>query len=122
MNIVQALKAFFNALNGQSPSGSNIADVIRNGTANVNLNNESALATRMDTAEDDIEELEADVAELEADVAELQGKDNVEYTDGTKKSFELFSSTTDSVKKFLITVADNGTITATEIVPPEQDP
>lgn len=115
MNIVQALKAFFNALNGQSPSGSNIADVIRNGTANVNLNNESALATRMDTAEDDIEE-------LEADVAELQGKDNVEYTDDTKKSFELFSSTTDSVKKFLITVADNGTITATEIVPPEEDP
>jgi NCAIR mutase (PurE)-related protein len=107
MTIVNAFKEFFYKLNGVKPSGNNIAEVVANGAANVSLNNESALATRMTAAEGDIEDLEDDFSAL--------------VTDGGK-SLILNSSTADSVKKFKITVVDAGTITATEIVEETAEP
>lgn len=107
MTIAKALKAFFNALNGQTPSGNNIAEVIRNGTANVQRNNESALSTRMATAEGKITASEGNISTLNSTA--------VKYEAGNK-SFVLASSTADSVKTFLITVTDDGTISGTEIV------
>lgn len=40
----------------------------------------------------------------------------VKYEDATKKSLVLSSSTASSIKKFRITVTDDGVLTATEIM------
>lgn len=100
MTIADAFKEFFYILNGVKPTGANIAEVVQKGTSSVQRNNESALTTRMAVAEEALGALE----------------NAVTYADATQKSFVLASSTADSEKTFSITVADNGTITATEIV------
>lgn len=74
MDIVSALKQFFAKLNGTTPSGSTIADVIK-----------SAIA----------------------------GTNTVNYRDATNKSIVLASSTAASTKKFVISVTDDGVISAT---------
>ena len=51
MTIVNSLKLFFNKLNGQTPSGNNIAEVIMNGTTNVDLDYESSIVNRTTTLE-----------------------------------------------------------------------
>ena len=71
MTIVNALKDFFSKLTGVEPSGSRIADVIRNGSTNIT----SDLSTVI-----------------------------------------LNSSTEGSSKRFEITVNDEGTVSATEVV------
>jgi predicted RNase H-like HicB family nuclease len=86
MTVANAFRAFFTALNGVAPTGKTVAEVIQSGTSSVQLNNESALATRVEALEED------------------------------KDFIVLNSSTAGSVKQFKITVVDNGTITATEIV------
>src|SRR5574344_637282 len=121
MTIVNAFKEFFYKLNGVKPSGNNIAEVGANGAANVSLNNESALATRMTAAEGDIEDLEDDFSALATRMTAAEDDFSALVTDGGK-SLILNSSTADSVKKFKITVVDAGTITATEIVEETAEP
>lgn len=111
MTVKDALKEFFNKLNGATPSGNNVADVIRNGASSVQQNNESALTTR-------VVAVETAVAAVETAVAGLAN--SVPYEDDGK-SIILDSSTAESTKKFKITVVDAGTITATEVVEPEPD-
>lgn len=114
MTIVNSLKLFFNKLNGQTPSGNNIAEVIRNGTTNVELNNESSIANRTTTLESTVGALTQGETALPPRVSTLEGS-TVQYEDETKTSFTLKSSTDSSTKEFKITITDDGTISATEI-------
>ena len=135
MTIVNSLKLFFNKLNGQTPSGNNIAEVIRNGTTNVERNNESSIANRTTTLESTVGTLNQGetalsprVRTLDSTVGTLtQGEtalsprvrtlegSTVQYEDETRTSFTLKSSTDSSTKEFKITITDDGTISATEI-------
>lgn len=111
MTIAKALKAFFLALNGTEPTGNTIADVVRDGTASVERNNESALATRVTEAEAGIGALETNLGLLETEM-----NDAVMYHDEGKKTIMLHSSTAESEKIFKLFVTDDGVLTATEAV------
>lgn len=135
MTIVNSLKLFFNKLNGQTPSGNNIAEVIMNGTTNVDLDYESSIVNRTTTLESAVGTLDQGetalsprVRTLDSTVGTLtQGEtalsprvrtlegSTVQYEDETKTSFTLKSSTESSTKEFKITITDDGTISATEI-------
>lgn len=135
MTIVNSLKLFFNKLNGQTPSGNNIAEVIMNGTSNVDLDYESSIVNRTTTLESAVGTLDQGetalsprVRTLDSTVGTLtQGEtalsprvrtlegSTVRYEDETKTSFTLKSSTESSTKEFKITITDDGTISATEI-------
>lgn len=135
MTIVNSLKLFFNKLNGQTPSGNNIAEVIMNGTTNVDLDYESSIVNRTTTLESAVGTLDQGetalsprVRTLDSTVGTLtQGEtalsprvrtlegSTVQYEDETKTSFTLKSSTDSSTKEFKITITDDGTISATEI-------
>lgn len=135
MTIVNSLKLFFNKLNGQTPSGNNIAEVIMNGTSNVDLDYESSIVNRTTTLESAVGTLDQGetalsprVRTLDSTVGTLtQGEtalsprvrtlegSTVQYEDETKTSFTLKSSTESSTKEFKITITDDGTISATEI-------
>lgn len=106
MTISNAIKKFVYSLIGQTPTGNNIADVIKDGASK----STNALAKSSD-----LTSLSGTVTTLSGTVTTLNGI-AVKYEDAeTQKSFVLKSSTADSTKSFRITVIDNGTIAATEI-------
>ena len=114
MNILKALKLFFYALTGQTPSGCNISDVIRDATGSV-----ANLSALSETVGDETSGLVKDVGDatsgLVKDVNDLMDQ-TVKFDDpATQTSFVLKSSTESSTKEFRIAVVDDGTIITTEV-------
>ena len=97
MDKVEALKN----IAGSSASGDTIVEV---------LESMSGVGDKVNANVEDIEELETSVGTLETSV------DSLEEKFPTPKEIVLTSSTAESTKKFKITVVDDGTIAATEIV------
>ncbi len=115
MTIAKALKAFFLALNGTEPTGDNIADVVRNGAASVERNNESAQAAAVTALTGRVGALETGSATTTA-VTALTGRVTALETESSKERILLNSATIGSTKLFQVTVTDDGTLTATEVV------
>ena len=99
MDKVEALKN----IAGSSASGDTIVEV---------LESMSGVGDKVNANVEDIDTLETSVGTLETSVDALEEKFP------TPKEIVLESSTADSTKKFKITVVDNGTLAATEIVEP----
>lgn len=97
MDKVSALKN----IAGSGASGDTIVDV---------LESMAGMGDKVNGNAEDIEALETSVDTLETSVDALEEKFP------TPKEIVLASSTASSTKKFKITVIDDGTITATEIV------
>ena len=97
MDKVEALKN----IAGSSASGDTIVEV---------LESMSGVGDKVNANVEDIEELETSVGTLETSV------DSLEEKFPTPNEIVLASSTAESTKKFKITVVDDGTIAATEIV------
>ena len=97
MDKVEALKN----IAGSSASGDTIVEV---------LESMSGVVDKVNANVEDIGTLETSVGTLETSVDALEEKFP------TPKEIVLASSTAESTKKFKITVVDNGTIAATEIV------
>ena len=97
MDKVEALKN----IAGSSASGDTIVEV---------LESMSGVVDKVNTNVEDIGALETSVGTLETSVDALEEKFP------TPKEIVLASSTAESTKKFKITVVDDGTIAATEIV------
>lgn len=115
MTIAKALKAFFLALNGTEPTGDTIADVVRNGAASVERNNESAQAAAVTALTGRVGALETGSATATA-VTALAGRVTALETESAKERILLNSATAESTKLFQVTVTDDGTLTATEVV------
>lgn len=99
MDKVEALKN----IAGSSASGDTIVEV---------LESMSGVGDKVNANVADIDTLETSVGTLETSVDALEEKFP------TPNEIVLASSTADSTKKFKITVVDNGTLAATEIVAP----
>ena len=97
MDKVEALKN----IAGSSASGDTIVEV---------LESMSGVGDKVNANVEDIDTLETSVGTLETSVDALEEKFP------TPKEIVLASSTAESTKKFKITVVDDGTIAATEIV------
>ena len=97
MDKVEALKN----IAGSSASGDTIVEV---------LESMSGVVDKVNANVEDIDTLETSVDTLETSV------DTLEEKFPTPKEIVLASSTAESTKKFKITVVDDGTIAATEIV------
>ena len=104
MDKVEALKN----IAGSSASGDTIVEV---------LESMSGVGDKVNANVEDIDTLETSVGTLETSVGTLETSvDALEEKFPTPKEIVLASSTAESTKKFKITVVDNGTIAATEIV------
>ena len=120
MTISNAIKKFVYSLIGQTPTGNNIADVIKDGASKsanalAKSSDLTSLSGTVTTLSGTVTTLSGTVTTLSGTVTTLNGI-AVKYEDAeTQKSFVLKSSTADSTKSFRITVIDDGTIAATEI-------
>ena len=113
MTISNAIKKFVYSLIGQTPTGNNIADVIKDGASK--STNALAKSSDLTSLSGTVTTLSGTVTALSGTVTTLNGI-AVKYEDAeTQKSFVLKSSTADSTKSFRITVVDDGTVAATEI-------
>lgn len=125
MTVAEAFRTFVQALTGYAPVDNTVAEVIADGADKV------AEITGADFA--DLAEITGEVAAFDEHLTALEGTAGeigsnlaaldsaaIKYEDLAKTALVLNSSTPDSTKSFRISVSDTGTISAEEVVEPEE--